>query len=176
MISVERSITVGGENCTPHTCNSASSMLDKEQSIHGAARAGCGRRILLGRAPDDFSAPAIAFDDAGNLICRGIKQVQRGPCASVGGIRDAARNRKAARVATDAAKHVGEYPDNATMRDEEQARRGRQKETAPASRFQLDRRGGNAPRRGQCRNPPDARRLHCRFYRVPHQPWPLQRS
>ena len=41
---------------------------------------------------------------------------QRGPCASVDGIRDAARNRKAAHVATDAAKDASEYSDNATMR------------------------------------------------------------
>ncbi|WP_323772048.1 hypothetical protein [Antarctobacter sp.] len=48
---------------------------------------GTGRRILLGRDPDDFNAPAIAFDDAGSLICRGINPVKRGPYASVDGIR-----------------------------------------------------------------------------------------
>lgn len=77
---------------------------------------GTGRRILLGQNPDDFSAPAIAYDDAGNLICRGIEPVKRGPYASVDGIRYAARNRKAARVATDAAKAANDYLDDATMR------------------------------------------------------------
>lgn len=59
---------------------------------------GKGQRILLGRDPDDFSAPAIAFDDNGDLICEGIEPVQVGAYGSVDGIRTAARNGKAARA------------------------------------------------------------------------------
>lgn len=77
---------------------------------------GTGQRILLGQNPDDFSAPAIAYDDAGKLICRDIEPVKRGPYASVDGIRDAARNRKAARVATDTAKAANDYLDDATLK------------------------------------------------------------
>jgi len=53
---------------------------------------GKGQRILLGRDPDDFSAPAIASDDSGNLICEGIEPVQVGAYGSVEGIRTVARN------------------------------------------------------------------------------------
>lgn len=60
---------------------------------------GKGQRILLGRDPDDFGAPAIAFDDNGDLICEGVEPVQVGAYGSVEGIRTAARNGKAARAA-----------------------------------------------------------------------------
>ncbi|MBV2360986.1 DDE-type integrase/transposase/recombinase [Thalassococcus sp. CAU 1522] len=70
-----------------------------------------GRKILLGRDPDDFSAPAIAFDDNGNLICRGIEPVKRGAYDSADGIREAARNRKAARQAVKAAEDANDYLD-----------------------------------------------------------------
>lgn len=60
---------------------------------------GTGKRILLGRDPDDFSTPALAFDENGHLICEGIEPVKAGAYGSVDGIRDAARNRKAAREA-----------------------------------------------------------------------------
>ena len=61
---------------------------------------GNGKKILLGRNPDDLSAPAIAFDADGRLICQGIAHVERGAYDSVDGIRTAARNKKAARDAT----------------------------------------------------------------------------
>ena len=57
---------------------------------------GKGTKILLGRNPDDLSAPAIAFNADGRLICQGIAHVERGAYDSVDGIRTAARNKKAA--------------------------------------------------------------------------------
>ncbi|MBF9050528.1 DDE-type integrase/transposase/recombinase [Roseobacter sp. HKCCD9010] len=68
-----------------------------------------GRKILLGRDPDDFSAPAIAFDEDGNLICEGIAPVQAGKYDSVDGIRSAKRNKKAARAAATAAEKAHDY-------------------------------------------------------------------
>ncbi|WP_172292326.1 transposase domain-containing protein [Pseudoruegeria sp. HB172150] len=76
---------------------------------------GTGRQILLGRDPDDFSAPAIAFDAGGNLICEGIEAVRPGEYCSVDGIRDAARNRKAARSAVAAADAANNYLDKAAF-------------------------------------------------------------
>lgn len=78
---------------------------------------GRGQRILLGRDPYDFSAPAIAFDHEGHLICEGIEPVARGKYGSVDGIRDAARNRKAAREAVKAAETANDY-----LQDAEYAR------------------------------------------------------
>ena len=37
---------------------------------------GGGQRILLGRNPDDVDQPALAYDEAGNLICEGILPVK----------------------------------------------------------------------------------------------------
>lgn len=51
----------------------------------------------LGRDPEDFDAPALAFDDAGRLICEGIEPARRGAHGSLDGARDAAKNRRAAR-------------------------------------------------------------------------------
>jgi len=70
---------------------------------------GTGKRILLGRDPDDFSAPALAFDENGHLICEGIEPVKAGAYGSVDGIRDAARNRKAAREAVAAGEAANDY-------------------------------------------------------------------
>jgi putative transposase len=78
---------------------------------------GRDKRILLGRDPYDFSAPAIAFDHEGHLICEGIEPVARGKYGSVDGIRDAARNRKAAREAVKAAETANDY-----LQDAEYAR------------------------------------------------------
>ena len=72
---------------------------------------GTGQRILLGRDPDDLSAPAIAYDEAGHLICEGIEPVKRGAYDSFDGIRDGARNRKAARKQVDAAEAANDYLD-----------------------------------------------------------------
>lgn len=70
---------------------------------------GTGQKILLGRDPDDFNAPAIAFDEQGNLICEGIAPIIAGPYGSVDGIRQAARNRKAARAAVAAGEAANDY-------------------------------------------------------------------
>lgn len=70
---------------------------------------GKGQRILLGRDPDDLSAPAMAYDENGTLICEGIESIKRGAYGSLDGIRDAARNRKAAREATAAAEAANDY-------------------------------------------------------------------
>jgi len=55
--------------------------------------------ILLGRNPDDLSAPALAWNAKGDLICEGIEPVLAGAYDSVDGIRTSKRNRKAARDA-----------------------------------------------------------------------------
>lgn len=60
---------------------------------------GKGVQILLGCNPDDLSAPALAFDADGRLICQGIAFVERGAYVSVDSIRAAARNKKATRDA-----------------------------------------------------------------------------
>jgi len=73
-------------------------------------------RILLGRNPDDFSAPAIAWDAAGNLICEDIAPIERGAYGSVDGARAGARNRKAARDAVAAGEAAAEYLDDEKMR------------------------------------------------------------
>ena len=70
---------------------------------------GGGQRILFGRDPDDFSAPAIAYDQDGHWICDGIEHVERGDYDSADGARDAARNRKAAREAVKAAEAANDY-------------------------------------------------------------------
>lgn len=70
---------------------------------------GTGKQILLGRDPDDLSAPAIAFDEDGRLICEGIEYVERGRYDSVQGIRTAASNRKAARDTVARAEQANNY-------------------------------------------------------------------
>lgn len=68
-----------------------------------------GQAILLGRDPDDFSAPALAWNEDNRLICEGIMPVSRGACDSVDGVKDAARNRKAARKASKMAEAANSY-------------------------------------------------------------------
>lgn len=58
--------------------------------------------MLLGRDPEDLTAPAIVFDVDGKRICEGVEHVVRGAYRSADGARRAARNRQAA--AKDAAK------------------------------------------------------------------------
>ncbi len=70
---------------------------------------GNGQRILFGRDPDNFAAPAIAFDEDNRLICEAIEYVSRGAYGSKDGIRDAARNRKAARDAVKKAEEANNY-------------------------------------------------------------------
>lgn len=62
-----------------------------------------GVQILLGRDPNDLSAPAIAYDADGNFICDQIQPIQAGQYDSVDGIREAKRNRKAAQKAVQTA-------------------------------------------------------------------------
>ncbi len=72
-----------------------------------------GQSILLGRDPDDFSVPALAWNERNELICEGIEPVTRGAYGSVDGIRDSARNRKAARDAMRAGAVANAYLDDA---------------------------------------------------------------
>jgi len=68
-----------------------------------------GQAILLGRDPDDFSAPALAWNEDNILICEGIMSVKRGEHDSVDRVRDSTRNRKAARVASRTAEAKNNY-------------------------------------------------------------------
>lgn len=70
---------------------------------------GNGRKVLIGRDPDDFSAPAIAHDADGKRICEGIEAVQRGAYGSVDGAREAARYRKDATRKAEAAREANNY-------------------------------------------------------------------
>lgn len=70
-------------------------------------------QILIGRDPDDFEAPAIAFDDTGRLICKDIQPVRAGAYGSVDGAREAAAHRKAARDAIRQAAEANSYLDDA---------------------------------------------------------------
>lgn len=78
-------------------------------SYHGG-----GQRVLLGRDPNNLSAPAIAYDRDGHLICEGIACIRRGAYDSKEGIRLAERNR---RVASKALKKAEE--ENAYLGDRE---------------------------------------------------------
>lgn len=71
-----------------------------------------GTQILLGRDPDNFNVPAMAYDADGNFICEDIQPVKRGAYDSADGIREASRNRKAARDATKAAEVANNYLDD----------------------------------------------------------------
>ncbi|WP_162497350.1 hypothetical protein, partial [Roseovarius dicentrarchi] len=77
---------------------------------------GTGKRILLGRNPDDLSQPALAFDEAGDLIAEGIAVVERGAYGSKSGIREAARLRKEARTKTAQADAANEYLSDTELR------------------------------------------------------------
>ena len=55
-----------------------------------------GEKVLLGRNPDDFEAPALAWNADDRLICEGIEPQRRGAYGSADGIRQAKRYRKAA--------------------------------------------------------------------------------
>ncbi|MCB1387564.1 MAG: hypothetical protein KDK12_00170 [Rhodobacteraceae bacterium] len=77
---------------------------------------GTGKRVLLGRDPDDFNAPALAFDENGNLICEGIEPVKPGRYGSEQGIRQAIRNRKAARAAVAAGEEASDYLNTAELK------------------------------------------------------------
>lgn len=72
-------------------------------------------QILIGIDPDDFEAPAVAFDDAGKLICKNIMPVKAGVYGSEEGAREAAKNRKAARDAVRRAEVANAYLDDAAL-------------------------------------------------------------
>ncbi len=72
--------------------------------------------VLLGRDPDNFEAPALAWNAKNELICEGIQPVKRGAYGSVDGVRQAATNRKAAREAVSAAAAANTYLTDADMR------------------------------------------------------------
>ncbi|MDF3606426.1 hypothetical protein PE067_09905 [Paracoccus sp. DMF-8] len=73
-------------------------------------------QILIGRDPDNFDAPAVAFDDRGHLICKDIMPVKAGVYGSVNGAGDAAKYRKAARVAVSQAEVANGHLADAEMR------------------------------------------------------------
>ena len=75
-----------------------------------------GEEVLLGRDPDDFNAPALAWNAKNELICEGIQPVVRGAYGSVDGIRQAATNRKAAREAVSAAAAANNYLSDADLK------------------------------------------------------------
>ena len=66
-------------------------------------------QILIGRDPDSFDAPAVAFDDRGELICDGILPVKQGVYDSVEGAKEASKMRKAQRAAVDQAEAANGY-------------------------------------------------------------------
>ena len=72
--------------------------------------------ILLGRDPDNFTAPALAWNAKNELICEGIQPVARGAYGSVDGIRQAATNRKAASKAVIAAAAANNYLSDADLK------------------------------------------------------------
>ena len=74
-----------------------------------------GQAILLGRDPDDFSVPALAWNEDDRLICEGIMPVKRGDYGSVDGVRDAARNRSHARKASKAGAAANDYMANTEL-------------------------------------------------------------
>lgn len=72
-------------------------------------------QILIGRDPDNFDAPAVAFDETGRLICKDILPVKAGVYGSVDGAREAAKNRKKARDAVRQAHEANAYLDDAAF-------------------------------------------------------------
>ena len=73
-------------------------------------------QVLIGRDPDDRSAPALAYAPNGDLICEGIEPVRAGAYDSADGAREAARYRKAARKAVAAAEEANAYLEDAAFR------------------------------------------------------------
>lgn len=73
-------------------------------------------QILIGRDPDNFNSPAVAFNDLGELICKGIEPVKAHVYDSVNGAREAAKNNKAARAAVAAAEAANQYLDDVAFR------------------------------------------------------------
>ncbi|MEM7643975.1 MAG: transposase domain-containing protein [Pseudomonadota bacterium] len=76
---------------------------------------GGGKRVLLGRDPDDFGQPALAWDRDGRLICEGIEPIKAGAYGSVDGIRQAASNRRKLRATAAAHEEANRTYDDAEM-------------------------------------------------------------
>ncbi len=72
-------------------------------------------QILIGRDPDNFDAPAVAFNDEGRLICKNIAPVKAHIYGSVEGAKEAAKNKKAWRAAVAAADEANRYLDDAAF-------------------------------------------------------------
>lgn len=89
-------------------------------------------QILIGRDPDDFEAPAVAFDETGRLICKDIMPVKAGVYGSEAGAREAAKNRKAARDAVRQADKANAYLDDAAFAAALDDLRSGEAEDAPA--------------------------------------------
>lgn len=105
-VSVDRWGRVKVENWTYGQPETQQELLTYHQS---------GQQILLGRDPDDFSAPALAWNEKNELICEAIMPVTAGAYDSVDGVRDATRNRKAAREAVKAGAAANAYLTNAGL-------------------------------------------------------------
>lgn len=71
-----------------------------------------GKKVLFGYDPTDFRAPGVAYDENMRLICTGIAHVERGAYDSAEGIRQASRNRKAARKAVQGAEAANNRMDD----------------------------------------------------------------
>lgn len=113
-VSVDRNgqITVNGWTYSGPETRSALAPYRKSEPKNPTG----GVKIIFGRDPDDFGAPGVAFDEDGNPICRGIEPMKAGKYDSDDGIREAARNRKAARAAEKAAAVANDYLDDAAYR------------------------------------------------------------
>lgn len=75
--------------------------------------------LLIGRDPEDFSQPAIAYAREGEgyrLVCEGIEPVKQHVYNSVEGIREAAQNRKTIREASKAALAAERFLSDAEMK------------------------------------------------------------
>jgi len=90
---------------------------------------GKNQRILFGREPDDFAAPAMAFSVDGTLICDSIPAIKATPYDSADGIRRAKKNKKDARAKLKAASAANNYLDDAEV-EEALAALGEQKPEA----------------------------------------------
>ncbi|MFK7753678.1 MAG: hypothetical protein AB8B51_14135 [Sedimentitalea sp.] len=71
----------------------------------------------MGRDPDELSAPGLAVDSDGRVICENIAPITRSKYDSVEGIHAAARNNKAVRKAVQTAEDLRNF-----LADDELAR------------------------------------------------------
>jgi putative transposase len=76
---------------------------------------GGGKRVQIGRDPDDLGQPALAWDMDGRLICEGIEPIRPGAYGSVDGIRQAASNRRKLRATLAAHEDAARTYDDAEL-------------------------------------------------------------